>query len=158
FPSDDIYYLSAATSITSASSNMTQYSLLSEIGRLNYNYKGKYLLQGSIRRDGSSRFGADRKYGWFPAVSVGWIVSDDHFMDRFTVIDLLKLRASYGITGNNTFGNFTAIPTLSKYNYLVNGVLQQGQTIGSLGNSEPSWERNKQLDLGIDLELLKNRI
>jgi len=158
FPSDDIYYLSAATSITSAASNMTQYSLLSEIGRLNYNYKGKYLLQGSIRRDGSSRFGADRKYGWFPAVSVGWIVSDEKFMERFTFVDLLKLRASYGITGNNTFGNFTAIPTLNKYNYLVNGVLQQGQTIGTLGNSELSWERNKQLDLGIDLELLKNRI
>ena len=69
FPSDDIYYLSAAGAITAGSSNMTQYSMLSEIGRLTYNYKGKYFLQASARRDGSSRFGADRKFGWFPAVS-----------------------------------------------------------------------------------------
>lgn len=158
FPTDDVRYISAASEITSASSNMTQYSMLSEIGRLNYNYKGKYLLQASARRDGSSRFGADRKYGWFPAISAGWIVSDEKFMERFKVINFLKLRTSYGITGNNDFGNFTAISSLSKYNYLLNGVLVQGQTIGTLGNPELSWERNKQLDLGIDIELLDNRI
>lgn len=158
FPTDDVRYISAASEITSASSNMTQYSMLSEIGRLNYNYKGKYLLQASARRDGSSRFGADRKYGWFPAISAGWIVSDEKFMERFKVINFLKLRTSYGITGNNDFGNFTAISSLNKYNYLLNGVLVQGQTIGTLGNPELSWERNKQLDLGIDIELLDNRI
>jgi TonB-linked SusC/RagA family outer membrane protein len=158
FPTDEVRYISAASEITAASSNMTQYSMLSEIGRLNYNYKGKYLLQGSVRRDGSSRFGADRKYGWFPAVSAGWIVSDEKFMDRFKVVNFLKLRTSYGITGNNDFGNFTAISSLSKYNYLLNGALVQGQTIGTLGNPELSWERNKQLDLGVDIELLNNRI
>lgn len=158
FPTDEVRYISAASEITAASSNMTQYSMLSEIGRLNYNYKGKYLLQASVRRDGSSRFGADRKYGWFPAVSAGWVVSDEKFMDRFKVVNFLKLRTSYGITGNNDFGNFTAISSLSKYNYLLNGVLVQGQTIGTLGNPELSWERNKQLDVGIDIELLNNRI
>jgi TonB-linked SusC/RagA family outer membrane protein len=158
FPSDEVYYLSAAGSITTGSSNMTQYSMLSEIARLNYNYKGKYLLQASARRDGSSRFGKDRKFGWFPAISAGWIVSDENFMENLKAIDMLKVRASYGITGNNDFGNFTAIPTLSKYNYLLNGVMVQGQTIGNLGNSELAWERNKQLDLGLDIELLKNRI
>jgi TonB-linked SusC/RagA family outer membrane protein len=158
FPSDDIPYLSAASIISAGSSTTAQYSLLSAIGRLNYNYKGKYLLQGAIRQDGSSRFGADRKYGYFPSVSAGWIVSDEPFMQNFGKIDLLKIRASYGITGNNSFGNYTAIPTLSKYNYLLNGVLIQGQTIGSLGNTELAWEKNKQFDVGLELAILKNRI
>ncbi|AWO02122.1 TonB-dependent receptor [Chitinophaga alhagiae] len=158
FPSDDVRYISAASEITSATSNMTQHSMLSEIGRLNYSYKRKYLLQGSVRRDGSSRFGSDRKYGWFPAVSAGWIVSEESFMESLKAVNFLKLRASYGITGNNDFGNFTAISSLSKYNYLLNGALVQGQTIGTLGNTELAWERNKQLDLGIDVELLDNRI
>ncbi|MFA6087697.1 SusC/RagA family TonB-linked outer membrane protein [Mucilaginibacter sp.] len=158
FPSDDIPYLSAATSITAGSSATTQYSMLSAIGRLNYNYKGKYLVQGALRRDGSSRFGTDNKYGYFPSVSAGWIISDESFMENLKVIDLLKIRASYGVTGNNNFGNFTAIPSLGKYNYLVNGTLVQGQTIGTLGNSELAWERNKQFDIGLELNLLNNRI
>lgn len=158
FPDDNIPYLSAATSISAGSSSTTAYSLLSTIGRLNYDYKGKYLIQGAFRSDGSSRFGADRKYGTFPSVSAGWIVSDEKFMENFKGINLLKLRASYGITGNNDIGNFTSIPVLGNYNYVLNGVVVPGQTIGSLGNSELSWERNKQLDLAVDLEILHNRI
>ncbi|WP_256536668.1 SusC/RagA family TonB-linked outer membrane protein [Mucilaginibacter aquariorum] len=158
YPSDDIPYISAASIISAGSSSTTQYSMLSAIGRLNYNYKGKYLLQGAVRQDGSSRFGADRKYGYFPSVSAGWIISDESFMENFKKIDLLKIRASYGITGNNNFGNFTAIPTLAKYNYLLNGELIQGQTIGTLGNSELAWERNKQFDIGLELALFNNRV
>lgn len=158
FPSDQIPYLSAATSITSGSSNTTQYSMLSQYGRLNYDYKGKYLLSGSIRRDGSSRFGANSKFGYFPAVSAGWIISDESFMQQFSKINLLKIRASYGITGNNTFGNFTAVPLLSNYNYILNGALASGQTIGTLGNPDLAWERNRQLDLALDLSILNNRI
>ncbi|MBK0378466.1 SusC/RagA family TonB-linked outer membrane protein [Mucilaginibacter segetis] len=158
FPSDDIPYLSAASTISAGTSGTTQYSLLSAIGRLNYNYKGKYLLQGAIRQDGSSRFGTDRKYGYFPSVSAGWIISDENFMERFKQISLLKVRGSYGVTGNNSFGNFTAISTLSKYNYLLNGTLIQGQTIGNLGNTELAWEKNKQFDIGLELGLFNNRI
>ena len=158
FPNDDIPYLSAATSITAGASNTTEYSLLSAIGRLNYNYKGKYLLQGAVRRDGSSRFGTDRKYGYFPSVSAGWIVSDETFMENIKMIDFLKIRSSYGITGNNTIGNYTAMSALGKYNYVLNGVSVPGQTIGSLGNPELAWERNKQFDVGLDLSILKSRI
>jgi TonB-linked SusC/RagA family outer membrane protein len=158
YPSDDIPYLSAASVISAGSSGTTQYSMLSAIGRLNYNYKGRYLLQGAIRQDGSSRFGAERKFGYFPSVSAGWIISDEAFMQRFKKIDLLKVRVSYGVTGNNNFGNFTAIPTLSKYNYILNGVLVQGQTIGTLGNPELAWEKNKQFDFGLELGLFNNRI
>jgi TonB-linked SusC/RagA family outer membrane protein len=158
FPSDDIQYLSAATSITAGTSGLSEYSLLSTIGRLNYNYKGKYLLSGAIRNDGSSRFGSNKRYGTFPSVSAGWVVSDENFMNRFSFIDLFKLRASYGIVGNNAFGNYEALATMGQSNYILNGALASGQTITRLENAELAWERNKQFDIGFDLEILKNRV
>ncbi len=158
FPSDNVPYISAATSISAGTSNTAQYSLLSTIGRIDYNFKGRYLLQGSVRRDGSSRFGADRKFGYFPSVSAGWIVSDENFLAASKSISLLKIRASYGITGNNNIGNYTAIPVLGAYNYTLNGALVAGASIGSLGNPDLAWERNKQFDIGLDVGILNNRI
>ncbi len=158
YPSDDVPFLSAATVISAGTSNTTAYSLLSTIGRLNYSYKGKYLLQGAIRSDGSSRFGNNRKYGYFPSVSAGWILSDEAFMQKFKFVDFLKLRSSYGITGNNNLGNSQALSTIGEYNYILNGVLVSGNTIGGLGNSELAWERNKQFDIGLEFAVLKNRI
>lgn len=158
FPNDDIPYLSAATSVT-GSSSYTAYSLLSTIGRINYSYKGRYLLQGAIRNDGSSLFGANSRYGTFPSVSAGWIVSDEPFMEQFKDIGFLKLRGSYGITGNNSFsGYYSAQSTTSNYYYDYNNVITQGTTIGNLGNADLQWERNLQLDLGFDLSLLNDRI
>ncbi|HBL76600.1 MAG TPA: TonB-dependent receptor [Prolixibacteraceae bacterium] len=159
FPSDDVPYISAATSLSAGSSNTKQFSMLSNIGRLIYNYKGKYLLTAAIRRDGSSRFGSNRRYGSFPSVSGGWIVSDENFMKKFKFLDLLKLRASYGITGNNNFpDNYASIAKLGEMNYILNGALVSGQTITTLGNSELGWERNKQFDIGFDMGILNNRI
>jgi len=158
FPSNDVPYISAATSISAGTSNSSSFSLLSEIARLNYNYKSKYLLSGAVRRDGSSRFGTNRKYGWFPSVSAGWVISDESFMKQFRAINQLKLRASYGITGNNNIGNYTFIANTSAYNYVLNGAIVSGTTISSLGNSELGWERNKQFDIGLDLTILKNRL
>jgi TonB-linked SusC/RagA family outer membrane protein len=158
YPSDDIQYLSNATTITAGGSNTTQYSLLSAIARLSYNFKGKYLLQGAIRRDGSSRFGTDNQYGYFPSISAGWVMSDEKFMEKFKSIDLLKIRASYGITGNNFFSNYLAQSQIHLSNYTYNGVLVPGQVIDVLGNTQLQWERNKQFDIGLDLSLLHNRI
>lgn len=159
FPNDDIPYLSAATSVT-GSSSYTAYALVSTIGRINYSYKNRYLLQGAIRNDGSSLFGADTRYGTFPSLSAGWVVSDESFMDRFkNTIGFLKLRGSYGVTGNNTFsGNYSAQSTTSNYYYDYNNTITQGTTIGNLGNGDLQWERNLQLDLGFDLSILKDRI
>jgi len=158
FPNDDIQYLSAATSVT-GSSSYTAYSLLSAIGRINYSYKGKYLIQGAVRNDGSSRFGSDSRYGTFPSVSVGWIVSNEKFMDRYRPVDLFKIRASYGVTGNNAFSNnYAAQSTTSTYYYDYNNAITQGTTIANLGNTALGWERNIQFDAGFDLSLLKNRI
>ena len=158
FPSDDVEYISAATAISAGASNATAYSLISTIGRINYNFRGKYLLSGAIRRDGSSRFGANTRYGNFPSISAGWIVSDEHFMDRFRAVSLLKLRASYGITGNNNIGNYTSLAHVTSNNYVFNGGLVPGATITTLQNANLRWERNKQLDLGLDVTLFNNRV
>lgn len=157
FASDDIPYLNAATSLTGGSHGGA-YSLLSTIGRLNYNYKGKYLLSGALRRDGSSKFGINRQWGSFPSVSAGWVVSDEKFW-TVNSINFLKVRASYGITGNNFFaGNYDPQATLGTYYYNFNNVITQGRTINRLSNEELAWERNKQLDIGIDMTLFNNRI
>ena len=158
FPSDDVEYLSAATSLTAGSSNTTAYSLVSTIGRVNYNFRGKYLLAGAIRRDGSSRFGANTKYGNFPSVSAGWIVSNEPFMERFRAISFLKLRGSYGITGNNNIGNYTSIAQITNSNYVFRGGLVSGATINTLQNPYLRWERNKQMDIGVDVTLFNNRV
>ena len=157
FPNDDITYLTAATSIT-GNSNYTAYALQSAIGRLNYSYKSRYLLQGSFRSDGSSRFGANQKWGSFPSASAGWIVSDEKFMERMPLVDLFKIRASYGITGNNFFGNYVAQSVTANYYYDFNNTITQGTTISNLGNRNLRWERSRQLDIGFDLTLLNNRI
>jgi TonB-linked SusC/RagA family outer membrane protein len=161
FPSDDIPYLTAATSTTGTSA-YTAYSLLSAIGRINYDYKGRYLLQGAFRNDGSSLFGQNKKFGSFPSVSAGWVVSDENFMERYKFLDLFKIRASYGFTGNNFFTvnnpNYAAQSTTGTYYYNFNGVITQGTTINNLGNANLQWERSKQFDIGFDLTFLNNRI
>ncbi|MBS1665265.1 MAG: TonB-dependent receptor [Bacteroidetes bacterium] len=158
FTSDDITYLNAATSLTGGS-NGTAYSLLSTIGRLNYNYKKKYLLSVAMRRDGSSRFGTNKQWGNFPSVSAGWVVSSESFMKSIPAISFLKIRGSYGLTGNNFFpNNYDAQSTIGNYYYDFNNTVTQGQTIANVGNADLAWERNKQLDLGFDVYLFNNRI
>jgi TonB-linked SusC/RagA family outer membrane protein len=157
FTSDDIPYLNVATNITGAS-NGAAYSLLSAIGRLNYNYKKTYLLSLAIRRDGSSRFGINKQWGNFPSVSAGWVISNENFMKNIRAINFLKVRSSYGLTGNNFFGNYDPQATIGTYYYNFNNTVTQGQTINNLGNDNLRWERNKQFDIGIDLNILNNRI
>jgi TonB-linked SusC/RagA family outer membrane protein len=157
FTSDDLTYLNAATSLTGGS-NGTAYSLISTIGRLNYNYKKKYLLSLAVRRDGSSRFGADKQWGNFPSASVGWVLSSEPFIKAVPTINFLKIRASYGLTGNNFFGNYDPQATIGTYYYDFNNTVTQGQTINNVGNADLSWERNKQFDAGFDVNLLNNRL
>src|SRR5690606_16011404 len=151
YTSDDVPYLNAATNITGGTSNSASYALLSMIGRLNYNYDSKYLLGLSIRRDGSSRFGANERYGTFPAISAGWVVSKEDFMSSISAINLLKIRGSYGVTGNNNIGNYTHIQQIGASNYIINGSLVPGSTVVSLGNDFLAWEKTNQLDIGLDL-------
>jgi TonB-linked SusC/RagA family outer membrane protein len=157
FASDDLTYLNAASS-TSGSSAGSAYTLLSTIGRLNYDYKRKYLVSVAMRRDGSSKFGWNKQYGNFPSVSAGWVISNEGFMNAIPVISFMKVRASYGITGNNFFDSYLSQATIGTYYNDFNNVVTQGQTISNVGNSILEWERNKQFDIGFDINLFHDRI
>lgn len=157
FPNDLIPWISGAAT-TSGTSDNNAWTMASWYGRLNYNYRDKYFLSANIRRDGSSRFGNDKKYGYFPSVSAGWIISEEPFFPRSEAVSFLKLRGSYGLTGNNNIGDYTQISKLQATNYVFGETLVQGQSITSLGNKDLTWETSKQLDIGLDANLLGDRI
>ncbi|MDO6429598.1 TonB-dependent receptor [Flavitalea sp. BT771] len=155
-----IPYVSAATTTTGTSA-LTQWALLSSFGRLDYNYKEKYLFETSIRSDGSSKFGSNKQYGVFPTVSAGWVASKEPFIQRMLPsISFLKIRGSYGLTGNNNFNsvNYPAASLIGNTTYVLNGALVSGRTVSQLGNADLTWEKNKQLDIGFDIGLFNNRI
>jgi len=133
--------------------DQTGYGFLSYFGRVNYTYKEKYQLTVSMRRDGSSRFGADKRYGIFPAGSVGWIISQEKFW-KVPVLTYLKLRASYGLTGNAEIGNFSYIGLWGTRQYNGEG----GIGPDNIGNPYLHWEESSQFDVGIDYGLLEGRI
>lgn len=157
FPGDAVPWISGAA-VTSGSDNHEAWSLASAFGRINYDFKGKYFLTGTIRQDGSSRFGANKKYGYFPSVSAGWILSDENFFPKSDVISFLKLRGSYGKTGNFNIGNYQQVSNITSTNYVFGGTLTPGLSITSLGNKELTWEVTNQADFGLELNLLKNRL
>ncbi len=157
FPSDQVQTINAAAT-KNGTSGITEWSLLSFVGRLNYNFRGKYLLSAAIRRDGSSRFGTNNRWGNFPSVSAGWIISDEDFMPDLKSISYLKLRASYGLTGNNNIGDYTYFAAVNSTNYVFNGALSNGRSVTTLGNNNLGWEKTSQLDIGADIGLLDDRI
>jgi TonB-linked SusC/RagA family outer membrane protein len=140
-------------------SGVQEWSLTSYLARLNYNYKGKYLFNAAIRSDGSSRFGANNRWGTFPSVGAGWVVSDEAFMSDLPAVSFMKLRGSWGIIGNNNLGNYTSYALI---NNTVNGVfgntVATGAAVSSLANPNLGWETTQQLDLGFDLNLFNNRV
>lgn len=157
YPDNKVPYISAATRITATTASQA-WALLSYLASVDYSFKGKYLLRASVRRDGSSRFGFDNRYGTFPSAGIGWIVSDEGFMKKLPVLNYLKLRASYGFTGNNEIGNYTSIPLISPYNYVFGNTLAPGAAQRTLGNSLLSWEKQKQLDIGADFGFFNDRL
>lgn len=134
------------------------HNMLSYLGRINYVFNDKYLITATIRRDGSSRFGADNRWGTFPSASVGWRMSEEAFLKNVKFISDLKLRASYGLTGNNAIGDYRAIGQIASTNYAIGNVLTPGLSRSSFTNAALGWESMKQLDIGIDLALFKNRL
>lgn len=155
FPSDAIKNLSGATSITFANSDNYRYTFLSYFFRSNYSFADKYLLSFSVRTDGSSRFGSNKRYGWFPAVSGGWILSDESFLKNSSWLSFLKLRASYGLTGNAEIGEsrFLTLYGVSNYPNLPGFI-----PLSRVGNPDLGWEKTAQTDIGLEFGLIKNRI
>lgn len=133
--------------------------MLSVLARANYSYKGKYLLGVAVRRDGSSRFGADNKWGNFPSVSAGWVISDESFIPDIRALSFLKLRASYGVIGNNNIGNYTQYAAVNTTTNAVFGsTVASGASVVSLANNNLGWETTQQLDIGLDVGLFQDRI
>ncbi|MHA6246527.1 SusC/RagA family TonB-linked outer membrane protein [Pontibacter sp. CAU 1760] len=155
FPGNDIKQLSAGSVKTSATSSESAWGLESYFSRFNYSLMNKYLFSASVRADGSSRFGENNRYGVFPAASVGWRISEETFLDGLDFISELKLRASYGVTGNSEIGNFDALALVGAgANYLQ----QAGLAPSQLGNPDLTWEETKQSNIGLDFGVLNNRI
>ena len=154
---NSIRTLSDANAVTGNTTG-TKDVLISYFGRLQYGFNNKYLLSASIRRDGSSRFGANTKWGWFPSASVGWRVIQESFMNNIPVISDLKLRASWGKSGNNNIPDYGSIATLGTYNYTFNGVGVVGQAPAGIANPDITWEKSETFDIGFDIGILKNRI
>lgn len=153
FPSDDLRRVQDAA-VQSASSSGTSWGIASFFGRLKYEFDSKYLATFTVRRDGSSRFGENNRWGTFPSVALGWVVSEEDF---FTVEDVseLKLRASYGITGNQSgINNFQARGLWGGESYGDS----PGTSPNQLANPDLKWETTKQLDIGIDIGLFEDRL
>lgn len=158
FPNDIVRTINAGV-ITGGSSFQDEWALASYFGRVNYTFRDKYLFNASIRRDGSSRFGQSQRYGTFPSASIGWRVTEEPFMKSVPVISELKLRASYGLSGNNAFtSNYPAIGVLSKDNYVLGNALVNGLATSTIGNPDLSWEKSRQTDIGADIGLFSNRL
>ncbi len=133
--------------------------LLSYFSRLQYDFDGKYLLSAVIRRDGSTKFGPENKFGYFPSVSAGWIVSDESFMQSNGWFDLLKIRASYGIIGNDRIPDFRFVSLLNGEGaYVIDNELVFGTAVGAIANPEIKWEKQKTFDIGLDARFWKNKI
>jgi TonB-linked SusC/RagA family outer membrane protein len=156
YADDKIQNISAAGQ-TSVTSSIQEWTLLSYLSRINYNYNSKYFFTASIRRDGSSRFGPVNRWGNFPSASVGWIVSDEDFWNLAS-ISFLKLRASYGITGNFEIGNYSYRSSITPTNYVFGNSPFLGRATNNLGDQGLGWERNQQLNIGGDIHLFKDRI
>ena len=174
FPDDLSPFLGNAT-IRSSNSIERKWTMIAYFARLNYAFKDKYLLSATMRREGSSRFSEGHKYGTFPAASVGWRISEEPFIPKAAWLTDLKLRASWGKTGNNSYsvsalnnfgvgqnvgddGNYASLAFLGLNNYVFNNTLASGKTVTRFANSELTWEKSDQLDIGFDLATFNNKL
>lgn len=157
FPDDDIQTLNAAARITGGT-GIEDWGLISYLGRVNYAYLDRYLVTASIRADGSSRFGKDNRWGSFPSVAVAWRLSEENFLKDKDWVDELKLRASYGRSGNFNIANYASLANIGTANYVLGGSLAPGRTMSTLGNSLLGWEKMKELNIGIDFTIWNNRL
>lgn len=153
------YNLAAAETIENPSSGYSDWTLASFLARANYSFNDKYMITASVRADGSSRFGADHKWGYFPSAALAWRVSEESFMQDVTLISNLKLRASYGVTGNTALSPYQSLSRLSSVKYIYGN---QTDVIGfvpsGISNSDLKWETTGQLDVGFDLGIFDNRL
>ncbi|MCF2491994.1 MULTISPECIES: TonB-dependent receptor [Dyadobacter] len=155
FPSNSYKKIASAATKSDGSSTETNYRFLSYFLRFNYKLSERYLLAASARIDGSSRFGANSRYGFFPSVSAGWVLTEENFLKENNTLSFLKLRGSYGSTGNSEIGDF---PQLGLFSGDAGYGGAAGQRPSQLANPNLKWETTKQADIGLDFGLFNNRI
>ena len=146
--------------LTDTDASVNEWSLYSLLARVQYDYQNKYLFTASIRADASSRFAPDNKWGYFPSLSAGWRVSQESFLRDSEIISELKLRASYGKTGNFSIGDYRFLSLMTQDNYVFGNPRQQqnGFRPNSLPNNELSWETTEMVNIGLDFEILDNQV
>ena len=161
FPNDNVTTINAAATSTGSSSGQ-EASMASFLGRVMYSYGIKYMLSASLRYDGSSRFAANSKWGWFPSVSGGWNISQEEFYPKKAVVNNLKLRASYGITGNAEIPYYGGVPVLAANNYIFGSSNSRDIALGFSPESAPnknlSWESTSTVNIGLDAGVWNNNL
>jgi TonB-linked SusC/RagA family outer membrane protein len=153
---DNIHQAKVLTQVPTTNKSLSTRE--SEFGRINYNYKSKYLFTATLRRDGSSKFGANNKYAWFPSGALAWNATKEPFMKSASVINNLKIRTSFGITGNDRIPAYQALAVGSSTYYSAVQTAELGIAITSIANPALKWETTYQYDAGMDLELWKGRV
>ena len=164
FPTESMKYYQigngdAEKTYLKASSYRNSNTLIALFGRVNYNYADKYLVSASLRREGSSRFGKNNKWGLFPAVSLGWRVAGEEFMEEVSSVNDLKLRLGFGVTGNNLGSDLKSVALLSNGGtFWYNGSYVNTYTVSQNVNPDLKWEKKYEYNFGVDFALLENRL
>lgn len=158
-PNDFIQVLGAGVKEKDVDGNANEVSLQSFFGRLNYNFLDRYLFEMNLRYDGSSRMPKNNRYGLFPSFSGGWVISNEGFFNKSSIISFLKLRGSWGKLGNQEIGNYAYTQNINvDQNYIIGGVLTPGAAMTELANQNLKWETTTITDIGVDLNLFNNRL
>ncbi len=165
FPMDDFLYnnLGLGSSVQAPGSTKSEWELVSYLSRVNYSFMDKYYIAASIRADGSSKFGANNKYGYFPSVSLGWSLADEKFINEMQVFNQLKLRASYGKTGNEDIGSYRSLSLLGtsfgrRSSYIYGNTSYPIAYPNNIANPDLSWEKTSEYNVGLDIGILNGRL
>jgi TonB-dependent starch-binding outer membrane protein SusC len=156
---DNVYLDMATDTAWKANGGASSYALFSVIGRVTYDFKSRYAFTGIIRRDGSSNFGPNYRYGWFPSVGVSWMLTEEKFMPKLGPVDFIKFRASWGVNGNDRIGNYQYVSSIDKSRgYIFGGGTQTGASPSYIENADIKWEESEQIDIALDAGLFNNRL
>jgi TonB-linked SusC/RagA family outer membrane protein len=154
FSSPELHEAGSAAIVTDYDASRNQHNLVSYFSRANFSYLDRYLVSASLRKDGSSRFGQNSRYGTFPAISAGWVFTNEPFLSPLARLGTIKLRASYGVTGNEGISDYAYLATYAAANY---GTLP-GISPNNFANPNLKWEQTKETDLGFDWTMFSGRI
>ncbi len=156
---DNVYLNMATDTAWVATGGASSSALFSVFGRVTYDYKSKYAFTGILRRDGSSKFGPNNRYGLFPSLGVSWMLSEEKFMPQIGPISFIKFRASWGINGNQEIGNYQFVSTIDKSRgYIFSSGRYTGSSPSFIENADIKWEESEQLDIALDLGMFSDRL